>query len=203
MKKSLLLFLAWISQVPSVPADVTVTTPLAAPAKNIMMSFEIPDAEAVGYQWRNTPENGRRDIGMAFTPESSFLLEAITLQLQSGAGVGTKSAPFRLLVFKLDLSTRIMLDEVANLSGISPAAVSPANTFLRFDLGADKIPLKAGETYGFLFIFEDQLESRAFSMQAANENMEQPSLRRLESEDGSTLSISRAALEFYLEGTPQ
>lgn len=185
----------------SVSAEIAVQTSPEPPAKNVQVSFVVPDADALGYQWRNTPALGRRDLGQIFMPETAFTLERITLQLQSGSGVGTKEAPFRLLIFEIDATSRKISRELAAFDGTLPAAVSKANTFLTFDLGGRKVDLEARVSYGFLLIFEDPLDSRALSLQSQNENAPKPSTHRVESMDGKILSPSKSSMEFYLEGT--
>jgi hypothetical protein len=181
-------------------AEVTVTPAPTAPTQDVIISFQVPDEGAVGYQWRHTAAAGRRDLGQIFVPESTFVLDALTLQLQSGTGVGAKGAPFRLTIFEWDPASKTMIRPLATLDGALPAAVSPANTFLTFDLGDPKPELEGGSTYGFLLSFDEPLDARALSLQSSNETSGQPSVRRVESVDGETLQVSPWALEFYLQG---
>ena len=150
---------------------------------------------------KRSPAAGRRDIGQIFTADSPFVLDRLTLQLQSGTGVGAKAAPFRLTVFEWDRAAKKITRTLGTFEGTMPAVVSPANTYLSFDLGDQKPALEAGATYGFLLSFEEPLDARALSLQSSNENAGQPSVRRVESADGQTLQVSPWVLEFYLQGT--
>jgi hypothetical protein len=182
-------------------AEVTVTAAPNPPTEDVVLMLEVPDSGAIGYQWRHTPAAGRRDIGQIFTADSPFVLDRLTLQLQSGTGVGAKAAPFRLTVFEWDRAAKKITRTLGTFEGTMPAVVSPANTYLSFDLGDQKPALEAGATYGFLLSFEEPLDARALSLQSSNENAGQPSVRRVESADGQTLQVSPWVLEFYLQGT--
>jgi len=181
----------------SAQAGVSVHASAQPPTKDVAISFIVPDQGAVGYQWRSTADNGRRDLGQTFTPPKDFTLKQITVQLQSGSGVGAKDAPFRLAIF--ELKGKVISRTLTTLDGNLPKEISPANTFLSFDLSDENIEFKSGATYGFLFIFEEPADSRALSLQSANVNTEQPTIRRMESVDGTSLTLSKAALEFYLQ----
>jgi hypothetical protein len=201
MKTSLLSLTLLAAFVLSAKAGAGVTASPKPPAQDLVLSLGVPDEGAAGYQWRNTAAHGRRDLGQIFVPESAFIMDRITVQLQSGSGVGAKGAPFRLIVFEWDQASKKMSRTLVDMDGTLPAAVSPANTFLSFDLGDGKLELEGGVTYGFLLVFEEQFDARALSLQSENENTEQPAIRRIESPDGARLLLSKSALEFYLQGT--
>jgi hypothetical protein len=113
--------------------------------------------------------------------------------------VGAKDAPFQLSIFELNGKAKGRT--LASVEGTLPKEISPANTYLSFRFSHEDLQLKAGTTYGFLLIFEEQAESRAISLQSVNVNTDQPNIQRIESTNGEKLTISKAALEFYLQST--
>lgn len=184
--------------------QVIVSTATTAPSVNVVSSFAIADAGVAGYQWRNDSTNGRRDLGEVFFPAAALDLKAITLQLQSSSGAGTKEAAFTLTVFRFSaLSPAVTVDEVVgSFSGTIPNATYAANTFITFDITGSNVKLQSGATYGFLLSFDEPAATRAMSFQFVNTANATPLGRRLESANGTTFSVSTTSLEFYIQATP-
>lgn len=183
-------------------ADMSVTYSEEAPTTDIALSASVPDAEAAGYQWRNTPTDDRRDIGQIFTPETDLALKKITVQLQSGSGAGARRAPFKIAIFEVDSLTRPVISQMlASVEGEMPNAALPANTFVSFELGDENLVLKGGTSYGFLLSFEEPNEKRGLTLQSKVTNTIEPAGRRIESADGETLKTSGTTLDFFIQAT--